>query len=87
MAQMQAYGISHEETLSRVDSLIDKEIASIAGKMDQISKVGGDNYKLDGNLLSIVGLAIYAIVHRVYSYLKYSWRGHNPAVCNNLQNV
>ena len=67
LAQMQAYGVSHEEALSRVNSLTDKEIASIAGKMDQFPAVagpnggGGDgNYEF-GSLLGIIGIAIFAI--------------------------
>ncbi len=62
MAQMQAYGISHEEALSRVDSLTDREIASIAGKMDQIPAAAeGGYYEFDGSLLAIIGLAVFAI--------------------------
>jgi hypothetical protein len=68
IAQMQAYGISPAEALSRVDSLTDKEIASIAGKMDQITEVGGDNYNLDGSFLSIIGLAIFAFVMAIAIY-------------------
>jgi hypothetical protein len=61
MAQMQVYGISPAEALSRVESLTDREIASLAGKMDQTPEAAGGNYELDGSLLSIIGLAIYAI--------------------------
>ena len=62
LAQMQAYGISHEEALSRVDSLTDREIASIAGKMDQIPAAAEDGYyEFDGSLLAIIGVAIFAI--------------------------
>jgi hypothetical protein len=69
MAQIQACGISHEEALSRVDSLTDREIASIAGKMDEIPAVaGGSNFELDGSLLSIIGIAIYAIVMAIAIY-------------------
>jgi hypothetical protein len=60
MAQMQSYGISHAEALSRVESLTDREIALIADKMDQIPEVAG-GYELDGSVLSIIGLAIYTI--------------------------
>ena len=68
MAQMQAYGISHEEALSRVDSLTDREIASIAGKMDQIPVIAGGTYEFDGSLLAIIGLTIYAIFMAVVIY-------------------
>jgi hypothetical protein len=68
LAQMQAYGISHEEALSRVDSLTDREIASIAGKMDQIPEAAGGNYKFDGSLLAIIGLAMYAIFMAIAIY-------------------
>lgn len=62
LAQMQAYGITHEEALSRVDSLTDSEIASIAGKMDQIPAAAeGGYYEYDGSLLAIIGVAIFAL--------------------------
>ena len=68
MAQMQAYGISHEEALSRVDSLTDREIASIAGKLDQIPVGAGGNYEFDGSLLAIIGLLLYTIVFAIVFY-------------------
>ena len=68
MAQMQAYGISHEEALSRVESLTDREIASIAGKMDQIPEAAGGYYEFDGSLLAIIGLSIYAIFMAIAIY-------------------
>jgi hypothetical protein len=68
MAQMQAYGISHEEALSRVDSLTDREIATIAGKMDQIPIVAGDTYEFDGSLLAIIGLLLYTIFFAIVFY-------------------
>ena len=68
MAQMQANGISREEALSRVDSLTDREIASIVSKMDQTAEVAGGNYELDGSLLSIIGLTIYAIFMAIAIY-------------------
>jgi hypothetical protein len=40
-AQMQANGISPEEAQARVASLSDSEVASIAGKLDQLP-AGGD---------------------------------------------
>ena len=68
VAQMQAYGISREEALSRIDSLTDREIASIAGKMDQAPQAAGGRYELDGSLLAIIGLAIYAIFMAIAVY-------------------
>jgi len=68
MAQIQAYGISHEEALSRVESLTDREIASIAGKMDQIPEAAGGYYEFDGSLLAIIGLSIYAIFMAIAIY-------------------
>ena len=68
MAQIQAYGISHEEALSRVDSLTDREITSIAGKMDQTPIVAGDTYEFDGSLLAIIGLLLYTIVFAIVFY-------------------
>jgi len=67
MAQLQAFGIGHEEALSRVDSLTDREIASIAGKMDQIASVAG-GYEFDGSLLAIIGLLLYTIVFAIVFY-------------------
>ncbi len=68
MAQMQAYGISRVEALSRIDSLTDREIASIAGRMDQIPEAAGGNYEMDGSLLAIIGLTIYAIFMAIAIY-------------------
>ncbi len=39
-AQLQAYGISPEEAIARVESLTDGEIALIAGKVDQLPAGG-----------------------------------------------
>ena len=68
LAQLQAYGISHEEALSRIDSLTDREIASLAGKMDQIPEIAGGYNEFDGSLLAIVGLALYAIFMAIAIY-------------------
>ena len=68
-AQMRAYGIGHEEALSRVDSLTDSEIASIAGKLDQLP-VGA--YSLDGGILTFIGMALYAIVAAIVIYFSAS---------------
>ena len=68
LAQMQAYGISHEEALSRIDSLTDREIASLAGKMDQIPEIAGGYNEFDGSLLAIIGLALYTIFFAIVYY-------------------
>ena len=65
MAQMQAYGISHKEALSRVDSLTDREISAIAGKLDQMP---AGAYSLDGGFLVIIGIALYAIFAAIVLY-------------------
>ena len=65
MAQLQAYGISHQEALSRVDSLTASEITSIAGKIDQLP-VGA--YSLDGGILAFIGMALYAIFAAIVIY-------------------
>ena len=65
MAQMQAYGISHKETLSRVDSLTDNEISLIADKLDQMP---AGAYSLVGGILVIIGIAIYAIFAAIVIY-------------------
>ena len=67
-AQLQAYGIGHEEALSRVDSLTEREIAPVAGKMDQIPVIAGGNYEFDGSLLAIIGLLLYTIVFAIVFY-------------------
>jgi hypothetical protein len=72
MAQIQAYGISPEEALSRVDSLTDSEIASLAGKMDQFPAGAGTNYSADGSLLSFVGMALYAILAAILLYFSFT---------------
>ncbi|MGD9062469.1 MAG: PA2779 family protein [Desulfobacterales bacterium] len=72
IAQMRAYGIHHQEALARVDSLTDSEIASIAGRMDQIPVGAAGTYSLDGSFLSIIGLALYAIVAAIVIYFGFS---------------
>jgi hypothetical protein len=72
MAQMQAYGISPTEALSRVDSLTDCEIASIAGKMDRIPAGAGGNYSLDGSLFMFIGMALYAIIAAIVIYFSFN---------------
>ncbi len=67
MAHMQANGINHEEALSRIDFLTDREIASIAGKIDRLPQVAG-GYKLDGSIFSIIGLAVYALFMAIAVY-------------------
>jgi hypothetical protein len=72
IAQLRAYGIHHKEALARVDSLTDSEIASIAGRMDQIPVGAAGTYSLDGSFLSIIGLALYAIVAAIVIYFGFS---------------
>ena len=72
MAQMQTYGISYEEALSRADSLTYGEIASIAGMMDQIPVGAGGTYSLDGSLLSFIGIALYAIFAAIVIYFSFT---------------
>jgi hypothetical protein len=72
MAQMQAYGISPTEALSRVDSLTDCEITSIAGKMDRMPAGAGGTYTLDGSLLMFIGMALYAIIAAIVIYFSFN---------------
>ena len=72
IAQMQAFGISPTEALSRVDSLTDCEIASIAGKMDRVPAGAGGTYSLDGSLLMFIGMAIYAIIAAILIYFSFN---------------
>jgi len=71
-AQMQAYGISHEEALSRVESLTDIEIALIAGKLDQIPAGAGTVYSADGSFLFFVGVALYAIFMAIVLWFSFT---------------
>ena len=68
VAQMQAFGISPTEALSRVDSLTDCEITSIAGKMDRIPAGTGGTYTMDGSLLMFISMALYAIIAAIVIY-------------------
>jgi hypothetical protein len=70
-AQMQAYGISSTEALSRIESLTDCEIASIAGKMDRIPAGAGGTYSLDGSLLMLIGMTLYAIIAAIVIYFSF----------------
>ena len=72
MARMQAYGMSPAEALSRVDSLTDCEITSIAGKMDRMPAGAGGTYTLDGSLLMFVGMALYAIIAAIVIYFSFN---------------
>ena len=72
MTQMQAYGISLTEALSRVDSLTDSEIASIAGKMDRIPAGAGGTYSLDGSLFMFISMALYAIIAAILIYFSFN---------------
>jgi hypothetical protein len=72
VAQMQVYGIHHREALARAASLTESEIASIAGRMDQIPAGASGTYSLDGGFLSIIGLALYAIVAAIVIYFGFS---------------
>ena len=65
MAQLQVYGISYGEALARTESLTDTEIASIADRIDQLPT---GSYALDGGILAIIGLAIYAIIAAIAIY-------------------
>ena len=67
-AQLQAYGISHKEAVSRVEGLTDSEIALIADKMDNLPDAAGSNYEQNGSLLALVGLALYAIFAAIAIY-------------------
>ena len=72
IAQMQAYGINHKEALARVDGLTDSEIASLAGKMDQIPAGAGGNNSTNGGMLSLIGLALYAIIAAIVLYFAFA---------------
>ena len=67
IAQLQAYGISYEEALSRIDSLSDREIATLAGRMDQATAMAG-GYEMGSGSLWIIGLLMYTIVFLIVFY-------------------
>lgn len=76
MGYLKASGVRYEEALSRVASLTDREIAAIAGRLDQIPKGGeGTNYEFDGSLLAIIGLALYAIFMAIAIYFSRTMDG------------
>jgi len=77
IAQMQTYGISREEALSRVDSLTDSEIALIADKLNQIPAGAGSVYSADGSFLFFVGVALYAIFMAIV--LWFSFKGEKDS--------
>jgi hypothetical protein len=68
IAKLQASGIRDEEALSWVDSLTDREIASLAGKMDQIPAGAQGSYEFDGSIAAIIGVLIYAIFMAIAIY-------------------
>lgn len=72
MAQMRAYGITPDEALSRVDSLTDSEIDSIAGQMDRLPAGAGGTYALDGSLVMFISMALYAIIAAILIYFSFS---------------
>ena len=73
MAQMQAYGISPGEALSRVDSLTDSEITSIAEEMDRVpARAGGGTYPMDGSVFMFISMAIYAIIAAILIYFSFN---------------
>ena len=69
MSKLRVSGIRHEEALSWLDSLTDREIASIADKIDQIPAAAGGSYEFDGSLFSIIGLAIITIFAVIAIYI------------------
>jgi hypothetical protein len=69
ITQMQAFGISREEAQSRAGSLTDNEIASLAGKIDQIQAGAGGNNS--DTSLSLLGLALYAIVAAIVLFFAF----------------
>ena len=71
LAHLQAYGISYGEALSRVDSLTDREIVAIAGKMDQYTAFAG-SYEMDGSPMAIIGLLLYTIFFIIVFYFSRS---------------
>lgn len=67
-AQLQAYGISPEEAIARVESLTDREIALIAGKLDQLP--AGGCYGCGQGALVLLAAAILVVVLIVVGVIK-----------------
>ncbi len=64
-AQIQAYGLDPDEAMARVDSLTDREIALIAGKLDRLP--AGGNSKLSSNELELIEFgAMVALVALIF---------------------
>lgn len=60
-AHLQAYGISAEEALARVDSLRDDEVALIAGKLDQLP-AGADPAALTALFAAVLVATVFVLV-------------------------
>ncbi len=60
-AQLQAYGISPEEAIARVENLTDREIALIAGKVDQLPAGGGCCYG-GGEVLVVAAFLVVVLI-------------------------
>ncbi len=64
-AQIQAYGLDPDEAMARVDSLTDREIALIAGKLDRLP--AGGKSKLSSNELELIEFgAMVALVALIF---------------------
>jgi hypothetical protein len=61
-AQLQAYGISPEEAVARVDALTDGEIALIAGKVDQLPAGGCYGEACGAAVLILLAAAVLVVV-------------------------
>ena len=58
-AQMEGYGLTPEEAIARVDSLTDREIALVAGKLDALPAGG---YYFYGEILALAVLGVVALL-------------------------
>lgn len=69
-AQIQAYGLSPEETIARLDSLTDREIAMIAGKLNELPAGGYVSGDALGAFLVLAVLGLVVVVMAIVWVVK-----------------
>ncbi len=63
-AQVKAYGIDADEAAARIDTLTDREIALIAGRLDELP-AGGGSHPFAGAALALVVLLPLALIFKL----------------------
>ncbi len=61
--QLEAHGITQEEAVARIDGLSDREVAEIAGKLDELPAGGTGDPLAAAAALMVIGLvAVVALI-------------------------